>query len=192
MEEKLQNIKDKILSYINHGEVKMKPKSYFVLRSILQGLSILIVFIAILYLASFVSLIMKEKDVLSFKPHELRSFLLGIPWMIVFLSLILLIVLEVLTRKFAFVYKKPIAYSLFATIVLVLVIGLILNKIDREFRFARFGEDPRAPILGPMHKYYRGEFDNRPFVKKFYKNKQRFENIDFRDLPLSPREFIPN
>lgn len=202
MEEKINNIKEKILNFIHKDEVKMKPRGYFIFKSILQIVSVFLVFIATLYLASFISLILKEKEVFKtfgIRPNELSHFIYAVPWMIVFLSLVLLVVLEILTRKFAFVYKKPVAYSLFAIIILVLSIGFLLNKIDREFRFARFGEG-KAPILGPMHKYYRGEFEERPFVKKFYKFQDRrikdpnFDFDEFRDLPPPHSEirFSPN
>ena len=173
MEQKIQNIKEKILGYVKEGKVAMKPKWYFILRSILRIVVILIIFLIIIYFVSFFSLVLSERETLralDLRPKGIREFLFAIPWLIVFLSLIMLAVLEFLVNKFSFVYKRPLVYSLFAIICFVLLTGFALSKIDRQYMFARFGEKPEVPIFGPMHKFYRGELDKRPFNKDFEKN----------------------
>ena len=117
------------------------------------------------------------------RPHGVRTFMLAVPWLLIFMSISLLLVLEVLTNKFEFVYKRPLAYSLFALVVLVLGVGFVVHKIDREFRFARFGEKPDMPLLGPIHKYYRGEFEQRPYVRGLHRQPPVSDMSEMKYLP---------
>jgi len=173
MEQKLKDIKVDIVNYIKTNKVTMKPRWHFILFALLRVIAVVVVFVSILYLASFITLVMREHELfraLGLRPQSVHGFMLSVPWFLVVLSLILLVLLEVLTRKFQFVYRRPIVYSIFALLVLVLVVGAIVREVDKEFRFARFGEKPNAPILGPVHRYYRGEFGERPFVRGMHKN----------------------
>lgn len=187
MEQKIKNIKEKILNYVNSNEVSIKPKWHFIFKLIFKIIAILIVFLAIVYFISFSNLVIYEKESLGLlNMRNFGHFVFTLPWLILFLSLVLLIVLEFLIRKFSFVYKKPLIYSLFGLIFIVLVIGFALNRIDNQFRFARFGERPEMPILGPMHQHFRGTFGQRYFDRKPPRN---FEK-NFM-MPMMPRQEIP-
>ncbi len=178
MEQKIKNIKQAIIDCVDTGTVSMKPKWVFVLKSVLRLTAIFVVFLTIIYFISFIGLIVQEKalfDLFDLGPRGMKEFLFAIPWLIVLFSLFLLFLLEVLASKFSFVYGKPVFYSLLLLIFCVLLIGFVLYKIDKQFHFARFGEKPNAPVFGPMHKYYRGEFEKRPFYKELRRqNKKDF------------------
>lgn len=167
MSEEIKKIEEQVKILIEEGRVKMKPRWFFVLKSILNILFILIVFLIMLYFISFISLVVRERLALGFHPAMIGwgKFIFGIPWLIVSLSFILLIVLEVLVRKYSFVYRRPIAYTLFFSIFFIVLITLLLPKIDKEERLPRLGEDPRIPVFGPMHKFYRNDFNEREFKK---------------------------
>lgn len=176
MEQKIKNIKQKIIDCVDTGTVSMKPKWFFVLKSILRISAIFLVFLTIIYFISFIGLIIQEKalfDLFDLGPRGMKEFLFAIPWFIVLISLFLLFLLEVLASKFSFVYEKPIFYSLLLLMFCVLLICFVLYKIDKQFSFARFGERPNAPVFGPMHKYYRGEFEKRPFYKELKRQNKR-------------------
>ncbi len=183
MNEKIKSIKEKVIEKINSGQIYMKPKWFFVVRFVFRIISAFIVFFAILYILSFVVLVFKEKgpiDVLGMGTKGVHIFISTMPWLLMFAFLVLLIVLEFLVRKFAFVYKKPLLYSIFALVFVVLLASFALVKIDRDFKFARFGERPEVPFFGPINKHYRGEYDNRPMNKRIYKNKEFMEDKMFR------------
>jgi len=174
MEQKIKNIKEKILNYIELNKVSIKPKWYFISKLVLKIIIILIIFFIAIYFISFFNLIIYEKGSMGlFNMRNLSNFVFTLPWLILLLSLFLLVVLEFLIRKFSFIYKKPLIYSLFGLVFFILIIGFILNRIDNRFSFARFGEKPEVPILGPMHKYYRGTFGERFFDKESLRNSKK-------------------
>lgn len=178
MSEEIKKIEDKIKSLIEEGRVKMKPKWFFILKSILNISFIMIVFLVVLYFSSFLSFVMRERLALGFHPHMVGwvKFLFGVPWLIVLLALIALLVLEILVRKYSFVYRRPLAYTVFFSIFIMIIITMILPKIDKRERLPRLGEDPRIPVFGPMHKFYRNDFNEREFKKfKIERLPPRFE-----------------
>ncbi len=168
------SIEEFVTDSIKSGKIIMKPKWHFVLKTILRVLSIIILFFVIVYLLNFIGLVTHEKDfnILDLSPRGMRAFMVAIPWVIVLLSMFLLMTFYILVKQYSFVYRKPLVYSFFGLIFFVLFTGIIIHIFDMNFRFARFGEGPRTPILGPMHKYYRGEMMERERFERF-ENKVR-------------------
>ncbi len=165
MTEQIKKIEDKITALIEEGKIKMKPRWYFVLKSILKILFIVVSFLIVLYFASFMVLVSREKLAFAGNPGSFLAwskFIFSLPWLIFMFALGMLVVLEILVRKYSFVYKKPIAYTLFIFIFLVVLFSFVMSKIDRQSRIPRWGEDPRVPVFGPMHRYYRGDVKARP------------------------------
>ena len=147
----------------------MKPKWHFILKTVLRVLSVIILFFILIYLLNFIGLVTRERgfNILDLSPRGMHAFMVSVPWVIVLLSMFLLIIFYVLVKKYSFVYRKPLVYSFFGIVFFIVFIGFIIHLFDANFRFARFGEGPRVPVLGPMHKYYRGNMENRPNMKKF-------------------------
>ena len=75
-----------IIEKIKKGEIKMKPKIYFVLRTILIVLGTVVGFLFILYLMSFI--LFTVRPIPGLFPR-----LIALPWLLVFVSVILLILI---------------------------------------------------------------------------------------------------
>lgn len=175
-----KSIEHQVLEAIKEGKLIMKPKWHFVLRAVLRVLAILILFFILVYLLNFIGLVTHEKEfnILDLSPRGMHAFMTAIPWVIVLLSMFLLLVFYILVKKYAFVYRKPLLYGFFGLVLVVVFAGLVVHIVDAKFRFARFGEGERVPVLGPMHRYYRGEMRVRPSL-------DRMENrmINMRRVP---------
>lgn len=179
MKDNHKTIEELVNDSIKSGKIIMKPKWHFVLKTILRVLSVVILFFVIIYLLNFIGLVTHEKDfnILDLSPRGMYAFMMAIPWVIVFLSIFLLLTFYVLVKKYSFVYRKPIVYSFFLIIVFILFIGFIVHLVDARFRLARFGEGERVPVLGPMHKYYRGEMKDRKNFDRMDKRMQKQINF---------------
>lgn len=165
-----KSIQENIIDSIKSGKVHMKPRWYFVLKFILHILLLVVVFFASIYLLSFIGLVLHEKElfnIFDLSPKGLKVLMSSIPWIIVMLSVCLFIVLYVLVKDYSFVYRKPLAYSFFGLIMFVVLVGFIIHVFDVNFKFARMGEDQRPPLLGPMHKYYRGDIKDKKKMERF-------------------------
>jgi magnesium-transporting ATPase (P-type) len=179
MKDNHKTIEELVNDSIKSGKIIMKPKWHFVLKTILRVLSVVILFFVIIYLLNFIGLVTHEKDfnILDLSPRGMYAFMMAIPWVIVLLSMFLLSVFYILVKKYSFVYRKPLVYSLFVIIVFMLFIGFIVHLVDARFRLARFGEGERVPVLGPMHKYYRGEMKDRKNFDRMDKRMQKQINF---------------
>ncbi len=161
---------------IKSGKVKMIPKWHFVLKTIFVVLIGLILFSVIIYFLTFVGLVMHERyllEILDLGPRGTMHFMRTIPWVIILLVTLLLITFYILVKNYSFIDKKPAVYSFFGVIFLALFVGFLIHIFDVDFKLAKIGERPNVPVLGPMHKHYRGEFKNRP----------RFDPKDKRMMP---------
>jgi glucan phosphoethanolaminetransferase (alkaline phosphatase superfamily) len=188
MEQKIKNVREKILNYINSEEIHMHSKWYFIFKYILNIFLIFIAFLSLLYFISFILLIIYERrifDVLNVSKSGFHSFMTSVPWFLIFLVFVVIIILEILIRKYSFVYKRPFIYTFFGIILVVLLIGFLIHKIDAQFRFARFGEKPDFPIIGPMHKFFRGDLEKRPF------NNREFPIKNEKDLRFDRSMHMP-
>lgn len=125
------SLKNKVLAKIKRGEVKMRPKYQFVLKSFLYFGGVVFAFVALVYLVSFALYLLRQTGTFylpSFGWRGIFPFLSSFPWGLALLGLVLILILEILSRNYSFVYRKPFIYSI---LVVVLVIGTGSFLIDR-------------------------------------------------------------
>lgn len=155
-----KEIKDKVLEAIKSGRAKMKPKWHFVLRGILISLLIVIAFLTLLSVWSFTFFSLRQTGVWfapAFGSAGWISLLRSTPWILVILSVAFVIFLEILVRRYAFAYRRPLIYSVLGLILIVVVGGIIMEPWHKElFRFAK---RDKLPIVGEFYK----DFDMRRF-----------------------------
>lgn len=150
------NLRSRILDEIKGGRLKMRPKWYFILNNALLITGGIIILLALLYLASFVSFILRQNGVWFVPIFGLRgwfAFLISLPWLLIALAIVFMVVLELLVRHFAFAYQRPLLYSLMGIMLIVLVGGFLVNRTTLHASLAQFSEEHPLPIAGP---FYRG------------------------------------
>src|SRR3989344_3614541 len=120
MSHEIRSIKEEVIARIKRGETIMRPRWHFVLRAMLYALGVLIAALALVYLASFIMFVLRETGLLfvpSFGFRGVGVFLFSLPWFLILLSLVFVFVLEVLVRRYAFAYRKPLLYSVFGIVI---------------------------------------------------------------------------
>lgn len=163
MEEKIKN---KILESIKSGSLKMKPKWQFILAGVLFIIGVVLLLSALLILTSFIFFSVNQSGIgfgPAFGPRGIMVFLKYLPWALIGLSLIFVVILEILVRRYSFGYRKPLLFSLIAIILIVIAGGIIAAPLHKE-PFKRAYEN-RLPFAGPI---YRG----------FYPVKQNLRDIN--------------
>lgn len=150
-----QTIKDKILEKIKKGEVKMKPKIYFVLRAILfAGIFILFLIFAFFFL-SFIHFYLISSGIWYLPKFGFEGFfvlLKSLPWFLIILALGLILILEILSRKFSFSFKKPVLFSLFGIILIVFLGSFLFIKSNVHPRLLL--EAKEGKIFSPISPMY--------------------------------------
>jgi hypothetical protein len=128
LEEK--SIKDNVLKGVESGNIRMKPRWHFVLRTALIASGTLLILFTALYISSFIFFNLRQTGIL-FIPYfgfkGLPIILKSMPWILVCLSIVFMMLLGILAEHYAFVYDKPLIYSILAIITLVVVGGIALG-----------------------------------------------------------------
>jgi len=158
-------IRDRVLTAIKNGQVKMRPKWHFILKAILMAVGGIILILCILYLASFIFFVLRQTGVIFVPIFGFRgwyAFLVSIPWLLVLLLLIFIILLEILARHYSFAYRQPLLYFAIAVLLFAIIGGYIVATTHFHDRMFRYSQRHKLPFAGQMYRGY-GE--------------QRFKNI---------------
>jgi hypothetical protein len=161
-------LKENILAKIKSGELDMKPKWFFVGKSLLNLIGITIIFILAVYFLSFILFILRETGVM-FIPgmglHGFMYFITASPWLLVLLVGLFLGVLYVLVTKFSFSYRRPLVYSLVGIVLFVIVMAATLHELGMHRRLQTFVERHEVPGMMPLYKGSRERREEITFGK---------------------------
>lgn len=155
-------IEEKITDLINSGEVKMKPKWYFSTKAILGVIILCVLFFFMIYILSLIDLILDDQYKLHLNNLGIIGTFFALPWLLVLIGVVMLVIFDGLIKKYSFSYRSPFIYTFVAVLVLLFIISSIVKSVDEDKKFPRLGEDPRVPVFGPLHRYYRGAPEVRP------------------------------
>ena len=185
--ENTQNFAKKIEEAIRDKKIKMKPRWYFVFKSIMIISFISILLLAMIYVGNFILFIFHEHkrafDILNIDPFGFRAileFIKTIPALLILLIILFIFSLYKLIKEYSFVYRKNILYIiLFLIVFIVAAVANIHLFLDREFQIARFGERGEIPFLQNVHRYYLGD--------KFLENENNLPPVQILP-PADPRD----
>ncbi len=141
----------RIMNAIKKGEVRMRPRWHFALLTTLTVSGVVIVGLTLLYATSLAVFLLRDSGALfatDFGQRGWFELLRMLPWFLFLFILVFVVALEVLVRRFAFVYKKPLLTSSLAILTFIVVAGVFisLTPLHRGFMFsARHGQLP-APF----------------------------------------------
>lgn len=150
------SISNAVLNKIKSGEVKIRPRIYFVLKTalIISGAVVAVLFA--LYLISFIVFAMRATGIWflpGFGFFGMRLFLTSLPWILILLALIFIVGLEIFAKNLTFVYRRPIIYSLLAIIVFAFVGGFIIDRVKFHENLFWRAQERRLPIMGNFYRH---------------------------------------
>lgn len=150
-----KSIKDKILRKLADGEVKMRPKFYFMIRTVMVAVTAVILALAILFLLSFVIFQLRFSGLIHtpfLGGPGIKAFMIGLPWLWVLVIIGLIAVLEYLLQSFSFTYKRPLVYSLVVLLIGASVLGFVVAKTPLHEKFSERAFDRRLPVAGGLYR----------------------------------------
>lgn len=141
---------NEILNCIKSGDVKMRPRWYFILHAALAMIGGMILLFLVVYLISFIIFIERQTGagfVTEFGLRGWARFLVSLPWLLILLSLVFIGILELLVRRYAFAYRRPLMYSALGIIVIIGVSSFVVINARFHERFE--GSYPRFMMHPP-------------------------------------------
>ncbi len=157
----ITSIHKQIQSAIKDGKLKMRSKKYFIARTILITIGIVIISVALVYLISFVFFVLHITgawELSSFGLRGFRLFIFSLPWLLLSATFVFLIGLEFLIKKTTIAYRKPLIYSVLVMSALVFLAGFGFARLPlHEMMYQRAVEDNTLPVM----KSFYTEFGQR-------------------------------
>lgn len=147
-----------IISKIKSGAIKMKPKYYFALKTCALVLAIIILFLFIIYLTSFILFSVRASGAM-FLPQfgfvGIKILTGSLPWLLIFLSVVLVAALEFFAEHLSFVWRRPVIYSLLAVVALVLLGGFLIEMTPFHLGLLKNAQDKNDPPMFMIDSFYK-------------------------------------
>lgn len=132
-------MENKILETIKNSDIQMKPRWHFILKAVLMMVGGVILLFLVVYLISFIIFIERQNGAGFIPAFGLRGwarFLITLPWLLILFSLLFIGVLELLVRRYAFAYRRPLLYSALGIIVIIGVSSIAVDSVEFHQRFS--------------------------------------------------------
>lgn len=176
--EQKKPISERIIAAAKSGQLKMRPKWHFVLRTVLWLAGTVVVTLALLYLLSLFLFLSRETGIWvapMFGWRGILIFLASIPWLLVMVVVFFIAVLEVLVRRYSFAYRLPLLYSAIGVLLAVVAGGMILAGTPFHEMLSHCPPAEMPPVLGDKPAGMVGP----PCGAGFYRDldAHRFDNI---------------
>lgn len=155
--EKQKLIKESILSTIKSGQLKMRPRWHFIFKAILAVLGAIILFLTVLYLASFIIFMLRQTGVLfvpAFGWQGWFAFFIHLPIFLICFLIIFIVVLELLVRHYAFAYRRPLLYSAIGIFVLAGLGALALANSSFHGGVSKYADNNKETFVGKFYVEY--------------------------------------
>jgi len=126
----------------------MRPRWHFILLSALTAVGACIVLLTLIYTASLAVFLMRDSGAwvaLSFGGRGWFSFLHALPWLLIIFSIVFIGLLEVLVRRYAFVYRSPLLLSIAGILILITSGGLLIAGTPFHRQMKLYAEHHQLP-----------------------------------------------
>ena len=144
----------KVLGEIKNDQIKMRPRIYFILKSVLIILSVFLVAFFVLYLISFILFALRASGawyLSGFGFYGLKASFILLPWLLILIAIILLIILELLVKHFSFAYHRPILYSILGIVIFTLLGSFIIDKAQFHSCLFQKAHKEHLPVMGKFY-----------------------------------------
>ncbi len=155
MKKKKKNIRKEVFSVISSGDIKVKPKWHFIVKSFAVALFTIILFLLFIYLTSLLLFVLRVNDIAlihGLGVHGVRVVITSFPWYIVFVAVTALIMMRLFGRNYPFFYRK----TFFAFLIITLAVGVagivIIDTCSVHQSIYSAAKRGQLPVGGRMYR----------------------------------------
>jgi len=162
------DFESKIISQIKADEIKMKPKWYFILGSLLAFSSLIGLSMGIIFLVNLSLFLIRRNG--PFNSGKLQFILSTFPWWVPTIAIGGIVLAIWLLRKYDLSYKKNFPLIILIFVLAVLSAGLLLDRLGLNEYLSR----------GRMRRYYQ-QFETQDINKNPVKGiRQNYKQLNSR------------
>jgi uncharacterized protein YacL len=146
MPKEVKNITENVMEQINQGEIKMKPKTYFIIGSILTFVGLISSIIVSIFLFGLIRFSLRTHGPMG--NYRFDQIISNFPWWTMLLAIGGLFIGILLIRKYDFSYKKNPLIIMLGFILAIFVAGWLID-------ISGFNDTLllRGPVKGMMNNY---------------------------------------
>ena len=152
------DVRDTVLERIRSGNVRMRSRIFFIAKTILVCVVVILVSLLSILIASFIFFALRvggHESLLGFGPRGIIPFLALFPWPLLLLDVVLLAFLEMLLREFRFAYRRSLLYLFLGLVAVVGGLGLLIDA-QTKFNHDRFMDAQEGRLPPPLRGAYTG------------------------------------
>jgi hypothetical protein len=151
----MTNIKNTILTFVQENKITMIPRWKFILYSTLTLSAIAFLFLVLIFVVSLIFFVLSRYGFI-FMPMFgfLASFhaITAVPVALFACALLILVVIEAISRKYSFVFKKPLALTVVILTLLAIGIGFAVGMTPMHEYIRDYAREHNINILREAYK----------------------------------------
>lgn len=143
------NFKDELLQKIKCGEIKMRPKAFFMAKVAILVLVAILTFVVSVLLVSFTWFSLNTGGnmfLLGFGGRGVYDFFLLFPWFLLLIDVGLILTLDWLIRRFRFGYHNPFLFIFSGSLIVITIFGTVVNMTSFHKNMMRMAEQKSLPL----------------------------------------------
>jgi magnesium-transporting ATPase (P-type) len=147
MSKDIKNITEDIMNQIEQGKIKMKPRVYFIVGSILTFIGLVSSLIVSIFLFGLIRFSLRTHGPMG--EYRLDQIMSNFPWLTIVFAIVGLVLGVWLIRQYDFSYKIKTWFVVMGFILAVMVAGWVIDSVginDTLFQ--------RGPMRGMMSNYF--------------------------------------
>lgn len=126
MSKELNSIEKNIMNKIQKGNVKMRPKIYFILGTILSLIGIITSFIVTTFIFGIIRFYLRSSNG-KMAEYKLNLLLENFPWWMIFIAIASLTLGIYLFKKYKYLYKIKTIYLILGFILTTILAGILID-----------------------------------------------------------------
>jgi len=147
MSKELKNISEAVMDKIHHGKIRMRPKVYFVIGSLLAFLGLVASMLISVFLVGLMRFSLRTHGPMG--EYRLEQILSSFPWWAVIVAILGLVIGIWLLRQYDFSYKINFKVIAIGFVVAIIVAGWVIDMTGLNDILFR-----RGPGQGIMRQYF--------------------------------------
>lgn len=149
MSKDLKDIKNIVMNKIHDGEIKMRPRIYFIIGSILIFIGLVFSFLSSVFAISLMKFFLRSHGPMT--GYRLDQLLTSFPWWGVVLAVLGLTIGISLLRRYDFSYKINFKITLITLIAAIIISGWIIDMSGLNDIWFNKGPIPKG-----VRRYFQG------------------------------------
>jgi hypothetical protein len=150
----MTELKTKILHIVSKENIKMIPKWKFVLYSGLGILGIIFAFLLAVFTGSLILFVLSKYGFLDMSFFEFIGTLhalKAIPTLLLIFTVLLLILIEVISRSYTLSFRRPLGITLLAITSVTVVISFLISKTDMHETIRDYAKSHRFDMMSKAY-----------------------------------------